>query len=73
MLTIFTSVVGDHIATNVRFTLDCEAHTVSLAVNGKDQGVVFTELVGEIFPAVSCGIPLTQFHRAFAGVLLRGK
>jgi hypothetical protein len=38
----------------VRVTLDCEARTLSFCINGdRNQGVCFTDVVGEIFPAVA--------------------
>ncbi|CAN0459254.1 unnamed protein product [Discosporangium mesarthrocarpum] len=37
-----------------RVTLDCEAGTLSYVINGeRDQGVCFTGISGEVFPAVS--------------------
>jgi hypothetical protein len=38
----------------VRIELDHDAHTLSYRINGdKDQGVCFTDVVGEVFPAVA--------------------
>jgi hypothetical protein len=35
-----------------RFTLDCTAATLSLAINGADQGVLFSDVPAKVHPAV---------------------